>query len=150
MAAAGRRLRRCAAAAPELAVGSAVLLVRAVAPLAVSLVVLLLLGASGGAEWLSPLWLGPAARAAQAVPAALRCWAVLEVGCTCWFVVRLAQLQARTTPTPFDTAGRRAAVERTLAATPDPVRFVSGWFKFAPFSAIRWGNAVEWVALAVG
>ena len=86
---------------------------------------------------------------ARAAPLALQAWAAAEVLFLGWYRFHLAQLQPPAIGPPMTKAQRQQAFVRALAATSDLRRFVSGWFKLAPFSAIRTGNAKEWLAWAV-
>ena len=86
---------------------------------------------------------------ARAAPLALQAWATAEVLFLGWYRFHLAQLQPPAIGPPMTKAQRQQAFARALAATSDLRRFVSGWFKLAPFSAIRTGNAKEWLAWAV-
>ena len=77
-------------------------------------------------------------------------FAAAEVAFYVFYRWRLHQLSPHSFPPPgvaLSTQGaRRQAMDRSLAGTRDAKRFVSGWFKFAPFESIRFDNAKEWVA----
>jgi hypothetical protein len=85
----------------------------------------------------------------SSIPLAVRCWAVLECGFLCWHARRMIELQARTTPPSLSKAERRRLIERTMSASPDLRRFLSGFHGFAKPEEVWRGNAEEWAAMAL-
>ena len=86
---------------------------------------------------------------ALAAPQALQAWATAEVLFYSFYWVYLGRLSPDAVASPtvrLSVAGRRVAMDRTLAACGNFNRFISGWFKFVPVDRIRMENAREWVA----
>jgi hypothetical protein len=128
-------------------VRAAVLSVRSLAPISLAITIFLLLEQLDVYGAPLPFAVRYAIRLqAGLVPVVVQLWAVAEALFLGWYLHRRAELQQHTTPAPLTDHQRQLIMQRTLSVTEDPLRFVSGWFKFAPVTSIRRGNALEWAS----